>query len=153
RISCPSAVRPAARFDSSSYHRWRCMMTIRAVWLSSFCGVCTFAFIAVSAPVRADPDDAGWPSAGHDLNNSRFQDGEKSISVGNVSSLTVKWSFTTHGDVSATPSVDGDHVYFPDWAGYLYAVNRNTGALVWQTRIENASTVGNDLARATPVVA
>jgi polyvinyl alcohol dehydrogenase (cytochrome) len=128
-------------------------MTIRAVWRSRLCTVCAFAFIAASAPVRADSDDAGWPSAGHDLDNSRFQNTEKSISVGNVSTLAVKWTFTTHGDVSATPSVDRNHVYFPDWAGWLYAVNRKTGALVWQTRIDSASLVGNDLARATPVVA
>ena len=31
----------------------------------------------------------------------------------------MKWSFTTGGDVSATPAVDGDTVYFPDGAGSL----------------------------------
>ena len=128
-------------------------MTLRGISLSSFCTVCAFALIAVSAPARADSDDAGWPSAGHDLSNTRFQNTEKSIGLGNVSGLTVKWTFTTHGDVSATPSVDGDNVYFPDWAGWLYAVNRKTGALVWQTRIDAATGVGNDLARATPAIA
>jgi len=128
-------------------------MTIRAVWLPSLCTFCTFAFIAASAPVRADSGNATWPSAGQDLRNSRFQNAENSISVSNVSSLAVKWTFTTHGDVSATPSVDGDHVYFPDWAGYLYALDRKTGALVWETKIEFASTVGNDVARATPAIA
>ena len=46
--------------------------------------------------------------------------------------LTKKWEFTTGGDVSATPAVDGERVYVPDWAGNLYAVDRATGAVVWQ---------------------
>ena len=37
--------------------------------------------------------------------------------------------------------------------GYLYAVDRKTGAQVWQTKIEAATGVTGDLARATPVVA
>ena len=36
----------------------------------------------------------------------------------------MKWEFTTTGDVSATPAVDGDTVYFPDWGGQLYAVDK-----------------------------
>jgi outer membrane protein assembly factor BamB len=43
--------------------------------------------------------------------------------VSNVAGLEKKWEFTTGGDVSATPAVDGDTVYFPDRAGNLYAVD------------------------------
>jgi hypothetical protein len=38
--------------------------------------------------------------------------------------------FTTGGDVSATPTVSGDVVYFPDWAGNLFAVNKNAVQVV-----------------------
>src|SRR5678815_1234233 len=62
-----------------------------------------------------------WNSSGGDRQNTRSQQSEHTLSPANVSSLQVKWTVTTHGDVSATPAVDGDMVYVPDWAGYIYA--------------------------------
>jgi polyvinyl alcohol dehydrogenase (cytochrome) len=55
--------------------------------------------------------------------------------------------------VSATPAVDADTVYFPDWAGNLYAVDKWTGVEWWRTSIAAASGVPGDKARATPAVA
>jgi polyvinyl alcohol dehydrogenase (cytochrome) len=74
------------------------------------------------------------------------------LSPSNIGTLAPKWVFTTSGDVSATPAVDADTVYFPDWAGYLYAVDRLTGAQKWQVKISDASGVPFDKARATPAV-
>ncbi len=54
-----------------------------------------------------------WPSAGHDLQDTRNQNTETKISVLNVTNLAVKWQFTTGGDVSGTPAVDGSTAYFP----------------------------------------
>ncbi len=96
--------------------------------------------------------DANWTSAGHDIRNTRHQENETKISVETVADLSVKWAFTTGGDVSATPAVDGKNVYFPDWAGNLYALRRDTGELVWQTSIPEATGIPFDKARATPVV-
>jgi len=45
--------------------------------------------------------------------------------------------FTTGGDVSATPTVDGDAVYFPDWAGNLFAVKKDSGRLIWSHKISD----------------
>ena len=72
-----------------------------------------------------------WNSAGGNLQNTRFQASEKTLSVSNVDELEVKWEFTTGGDVSATPAVVGDTVYFPDRAGNLYAVDKWTGQQRW----------------------
>jgi outer membrane protein assembly factor BamB len=57
------------------------------------------------------------------------------VGRGNVGQLAPKWVFTTHGDVSATPTVADGVVYFPDFGGYLNAVNAKSGALIWQKRI------------------
>jgi len=97
--------------------------------------------------------DSNWTSAGNDIQNTRYQSGESKIGVDNVGTLAVKWSFYTQADVSATPAVDGSTVYFPDWAGNLYAVDRKTGQQVWMASISAASGVPYDKARATPVVA
>ena len=93
-----------------------------------------------------------WTSAGGDRQNTRFQASEHQLTTANVGDLEVKWSFTTGGDVSATPAVDGNTVYFPDWAGNLYAVDRTTGAVRWQVSIPAVTGVPYDKARATPAV-
>ena len=82
-----------------------------------------------------------WPSAGGNLQNTRFQESENTLSVGNVGGLQVKWEFTTGGDVSATPAVDANTVYVPDWAGNLYAVDKQTGAVKWTASIPAATGV------------
>ena len=64
---------------------------------------------------QSDESRSGqWRIAGQNLSNSRSQPAERSITPANVNGLTPKWVFTTGGDVSATPTVDGDAVYFPD---------------------------------------
>ncbi|WP_392543489.1 PQQ-binding-like beta-propeller repeat protein [Oryzobacter telluris] len=100
----------------------------------------------------AAPGGNGWTSAGGDRANTRFAANESKISAANVSGLVKKWEFTTGGDVSATPAVDGQRVYFPDWAGNLYAVNRATGKQVWRTSISAYTGLTGDKARATPAV-
>jgi len=93
-----------------------------------------------------------WSYAGGDRQNTRFQGSEHTLSAANVGGLVAKWAFTTDGDVSATPAVDATTVYFPDWAGNLYAVDKLTGALKWKASIPAATGVLLDKARATPAV-
>ena len=54
------------------------------------------------------------------------------------------------GDVSATPAVDNEKVYFPDWAGNLSAVDKGSGGVVWQKKISDYTGNPVDKARATP---
>ena len=89
--------------------------------------------VAVASSVAGGIAVAGgegnqWTTAGGNRENTRHQRSEHKLSVATVDELEVKWSFTTGGDVSATPAVDGDTVYFPDWGGNLYAVDKTTGA-------------------------
>ena len=86
------------------------------------------AVLFAGTAVIAAPGGSQWISAGGDLQNTRSQPSETKLNVNNVGSLTPKWAFTTGGDVSATPAVDGNTVYVPDWAGNLYAINKNTGS-------------------------
>src|SRR5512138_1968393 len=93
-----------------------------------------------------------WNTSGGDRQNTRSQPSEHTLSVANVSQLEVKWALTTHGDVSATPAVDSDTVYFPDWGGYVSAVNKLTGAVKWSVKLSDITGVPNDKARVTPAV-
>ncbi len=95
---------------------------------------------------------AQWPISGQNLNNSRSQPAEHSITRANVHTLSPKWVFTTTNDVSATPTVYNDAVYFPDWGGILYAVNKETGSLIWSHHISDYDGVKGAISRVSPAV-
>jgi polyvinyl alcohol dehydrogenase (cytochrome) len=82
---------------------------------------------------------AVWPYAGGDLNNTRNAANEKTINAANVAGLHQKWAFTTHGDVSATPTVQTSGnvttIYAVDWGGYLYSIDGNTGVPNWSKQL------------------
>ena len=120
-------------------------MKARLGWFGlSLAGAC-FAMSAVAAE--------NWPSAGRDLNNSRYQGKESRISAKSVGKLQLRWSVNTDGDVTANPAVDDRYLYFPDSAGFLYKVDRMTGALVWKNPISRYTGIPGDFARATPAIA
>lgn len=110
------------------------------------------AIVLAGSAALAASGGAQWTSAGGDLQNTRSQPSESKLTVSNVGSLTQKWAFTTDGDVSATPAIDGNAVYVPDWAGNLYAVNKKTGQQIWKVSIAAASGAAGDKARVTPTV-
>ena len=107
----------------------------------------------LSAQNQPDVSKSGqWRIAGQNLGNSRSQPEEHSISFSNVQRLSPKWVFATGGDVSATPAVDGDAVYFPDWNGNLFAVHKDSGALIWSHQISEYDGVAGAISRVSPAV-
>ena len=120
---------------------------LKSVLLILSMGICASALGADEGMFSAQ-----WPVSGHDLANSRSQPAEMRLSPANVHSLTVKWVFTTGADVSATPTVSGDAVYFPDWAGNLFAVNRDTGRLIWSHLISDYDGSPGALSRTSPAI-
>jgi polyvinyl alcohol dehydrogenase (cytochrome) len=108
---------------------------------------------ALSGQGQSDESRSGqWRIAGQNLSNSWSQPTEHSISPANVKGLSPKWVFTTGGDVSATPTVDGDAVYFPDWGGNLFAVEKNSGRLIWSHKISDYDGVDGAISRVSPAV-
>src|SRR5207248_1505299 len=91
-----------------------------------------------------------WPMGGQNLNDTWSQSVHIDIGPSNVNKLATKWVFTTGGDVSATPAVVKGVVYFPDWAGFFYAVNASNGALVWSHKVSDWTGVQGDRARDDP---
>src|SRR5467141_5217066 len=108
---------------------------------------------ALSAQSQSPESKSGqWRIAGQDLSNTWSQPAEHSISPANVKGLKPKWVFTTGGDVSATPTVDGDAVYFPDWGGNLFSVKKNSGELIWSHKISEYDGVMGAVSRVSPAV-
>jgi polyvinyl alcohol dehydrogenase (cytochrome) len=107
----------------------------------------------LSAQTQSVPPRAGqWRIAGQNLNNTWSQPAEHLIGPTNVHNLKPKWVFTTGGDVSATPTVDGNAVYFPDWGGNLFAVDKNSGRLIWSHKISEYDGVDGAISRVSPAV-
>ena len=128
-------------------------MRIRPIrWAAVVAVVLTLALSGAS-PAASNDLPQSWSSAGHDILGSRSQPFESTISTANVATLQPKWVFNTHGDVSATPTVSDGVIYFPDWGGYLNAVNAKTGALIWQTRVASFNGVAGEVSRTSPVIA
>jgi polyvinyl alcohol dehydrogenase (cytochrome) len=93
-----------------------------------------------------------WTSANQSLSGNRNQADERKITASNVSSLVPKWIFTTGGDVAATPTVADNAVYFPDSVGNLYALNKNTGELIWSQTIGSYDGFPTAVSRVSPAI-
>jgi polyvinyl alcohol dehydrogenase (cytochrome) len=94
-----------------------------------------------------------WPFAGQNLSNSHSQAGDDQISPANVATLVEKWSLTTAGNVTATPTVYQGFVYVPDMGGQLWAVNAASGKVRWSRSIASYTRIANDVSRTSPAVA
>jgi polyvinyl alcohol dehydrogenase (cytochrome) len=108
------------------------------------------AALVISAVAYAAASDAPWPMGGQNISDTRA--GSSSINADNAKNLALKWKFTTHGDVSATPAVVGGAVYFPDWGGYMYKVDAKTGVELWSHKISEYDGITGAVARTSPTV-
>jgi polyvinyl alcohol dehydrogenase (cytochrome) len=91
-----------------------------------------------------------WPFAGRDLSDTRDAPTERSISPATASTLKPRWTLTTGGDVTTTPTVVNGRMYVPDYGGNLWAVDKATGAVVWKNPISRYSGVAGDISRISP---
>jgi len=91
----------------------------------------TLGVLLVASSVSA----TDWPMYGFDIENSRFNSFETVMTPENVGSLHQVWSFATAGPVSVTPIVASGTVYFGSWDHNFYAVNAQTGKLLWKVSV------------------
>lgn len=93
-----------------------------------------------------------WLYAGQNLNDTHDQPAETAITPANVHRLTTKWTLTTAGDVSATPTVAGGVVYVPDLGGKLWAVHAATGQVIWSKEVSTYTGIAGDVSRTSPAI-
>ena len=120
-----------------------------------FVAVATAALIAVpagafpeasAAPACAGSHTGGdWPSLNHDLSNTRHQDAEKKIGPSEAGALAPAWSFSiadagvAQGSLQSTPVISDGCVYVAVTTGWIFALNADTGKLVWKQHLKGAS--------------
>jgi polyvinyl alcohol dehydrogenase (cytochrome) len=101
-----------------------------------------------------EPEESNsWMLAGANLDNTHSAFSEQTINRNNVSSLIPKWTFTTGGDVSATPTVEDGALYVPDWGGNLFKIDAHTGAAIWQHKISEYTGNATSFSRNSPAIA
>jgi outer membrane protein assembly factor BamB/plastocyanin len=112
-----------------------------------------------AATCAADPatvPGGEWRSYGHDLANTRTQPAETTITRDNVATLGPVWTFSSNkvggtGDFVGTPIVADGCVYAGTTGGNVYAVNADTGRLVWRVKLARGE-VNNTVAVANGLV-
>jgi polyvinyl alcohol dehydrogenase (cytochrome) len=82
---------------------------------------------ASAASVNSD-----WPMFLHDVARSSAST-ETTLSPSTVGGLKLKFTFGAAGPIADSAAVVGNVLYIGDWAGYEYAVNEISGALIWKT--------------------
>lgn len=126
---------------------------MKKYWIHRIKKATVFSLLIIYiVPFMATAKGGLWTSNAQNISNTRHQKTEHKISPDNVSSLVTKWVVTTGGDISATPSVDGESVYFPDSAGNLYSLDRESGLINWQTKISDYTGDERSFARTTPTI-
>jgi outer membrane protein assembly factor BamB len=73
-----------------------------------------------------------WPTFLHDASRTSAST-EPILTTANVPYLQPQWSYATGGIVAASPAVVGGVVYVGSWDGNQYALDAQTGALIWST--------------------
>lgn len=132
--------RPTGRFPST----WRCAILVAGMALAGLAsGARAQAWLAA---------DGEWRTAGGTLADTHGTPLAWQIRPGNAATLRQKWVFTTTGDVSATPTVEGMAVYVPDWGGVLYRLDAGTGNPVWSRRLSDYTGNPNSLTRNSPAI-
>lgn len=103
-------------------------------------------------PAAGSADERAWRAWGPNNQNTRYAASERDIRVNNASQLTQNWRVDLHGDLAATPVVEGNAVYMTDLGGFLTRLDRKTGATVWSVPISTYTGVADDLARVSPAL-
>jgi len=100
----------------------------------------------------AQKKSADWPMFGQNPANTADNPTETIISTANAGSLREKWAIETNGDVSARAAVVNGVVYFPDWGGYLSALNASNGQVIWSNPLSSYGLQSPTVSRTTPAV-
>jgi polyvinyl alcohol dehydrogenase (cytochrome) len=91
-----------------------------------------------------------WGIERQNLSNTWSQSAKNKINPANVNDLSPTWVFTTGGDISATPTVAADPVYFPDRGDNLFAVREQIGDLTCSHKICEYDGVVGAISRVSP---
>jgi outer membrane protein assembly factor BamB len=90
---------------------------------------------------------------GHDPGHSGAQTARCSKITGtSVATLVPKWAVLTTDNITSSPVVAGGIVYAGSWDGTFYAIDAETGKVLWTFHVDDSSRVGFGRIVSTPAV-
>lgn len=92
--------------------------------------LCALVIVSVGHPPRAAAAAANWAQSYYNGAHTGYNPNEKTLGVGNISSLQFLWAGSVAGGVTNF-AVDGGVVYATGQANNLVALNATTGAQLW----------------------
>lgn len=118
----------------------------------------TSAIGLISGPAAAQSNR--WLVAGGNIENTRTaEQGNGAIQPWRVGKLKQQWVFETKGDVSATPTVDGDDIFITDnnkagttEGGWVHRISRKTGKAIWSRKVSDITGRPNSWSRVSPAL-
>lgn len=96
---------------------------------------------SLDIPPEVKGHEAEWPLANHDYANTRAAV-DSTINSSNVDNLKIAWTASLSGTAewgagTGNPIISDGVVYFQDLGANTYAVELQTGRLIWKTKYEN----------------
>ena len=127
-------------------------MKSNPLWILAAAMGCFFGVAALVIAVSASASTAqsGWASSGQNNHNTRHAADERVLNAQNVGRLKPRWTFTTHGNISAVATVVNGVAYVPDWGGKLWAIDTETGKALWSHDIGDYTGVAGSVSRTSP---
>jgi len=91
-----------------------------------------------------------WRTYGHDQSNTRTQPNEHTIGQLQAAQLAPAWTFSStdaggSGDFTGTPTVARGCVYAGSNSGWIFAMNADTGALVWKRQVPTGGGINSSV--------
>jgi polyvinyl alcohol dehydrogenase (cytochrome) len=121
-------------------------------------GVCvTVLAPPFPTPVRTAPEDVaecggGWPMAGYDTQNTRFNKVERTITRANVGTLQLLSTSLMTDSVLPTLTTQGNFVYAADRLGQLSRIDLRTGVKTWSVNAKTILGEPNAVFRPSPTL-
>jgi polyvinyl alcohol dehydrogenase (cytochrome) len=98
-------------------------------------------------------DGCDWPMWGYSPERTFATACDTGLNPGTVGELERAWFHQTDDVVTSTPAVVGDTVYVGDWAGVVYALDRETGDERWRVQTPEHQSVYAGQIVSSPAVA
>ena len=111
-------------------------------------GLALLSGVPLGATPAVAQSSQDWPTY---LQNAQRTDAttDSTLTVAGAPNLGVDWTYQAGGPIATSASIVGNVAYVGAWDGYEYAINTQTGALIWKTNTGvttdpgcNPSTIG-----------
>lgn len=94
-----------------------------------------YSFMPKQIPPEVKKYESDWPTANQNFSNTRSAP-NSSINLSNISKLSLNWSspisgISEWGAAATNPLILGNTVYFQDLKSSVYAVDLNSGKIMW----------------------